>query len=132
MTSARCEEGPGTIPKKLAASSPLFFLAPWVLFCPLLSDWAYLRDGAEAGVWGLRTSPPSRELEGSPEMLAQCYAMMVSCEENQAGVGSRWVASSRASPALGLRSRYGSNGSWQAAGNQETRTSPSQRPGGKF
>lgn len=89
-------KGLATIPEKLAALSPLFFPAPWVLFGPLLSDWAHLRDGAEAGVWGQENeSPPSRGTEGSPELLSQCYKMLASCYENQAGIGSSWVASSR-------------------------------------
>lgn len=77
-------------------------LAPWVLFGSWLSDWACLRAGAEAGVWGQEDEfQPSRGTEGSPEMLAKCYDMLVSCDENQVGIGSNWAASSQGLPSLG-------------------------------
>lgn len=101
MNSARYEEGSGNYSRETGSFLSSFFPAPWVLFGPLLSDWAHLRDGEEAGVWGQENeSPPSRGTEGSPELLAQCYKMLASCYENQAGIGSSWVASSGL-PSLG-------------------------------
>lgn len=123
MNSASYEEGSGNCSRETGSFLSSFFPAPWVLFGPLLSDWALLRDGAEAGVWGQENeSPPFRGTEGSPEMLAQCYKMLASCYENQAGIGSSWVASS------GPPQPWASEADMEAmeAGSlQETRTSPS-------
>lgn len=123
MNSASYEEGSGNYSRETGSFLSSFFPAPWVLFGPLLSDWAHLRAGAEAGVWGQENEfPPFRGTEGSPEMLAQCYKMLASCYENQAGIGSSWVASS------GPPHPWASEADMEAmeAGSlQETRTSPS-------
>ena len=72
LTLARSEDGNGKYSKEPCSFPLLFLLASWVLFGHWWSEGACLRAGAEAGVWGQEDeSPPSRETEGSPEVLAE-------------------------------------------------------------
>lgn len=116
-------KGLATIPEKLAAFSPLFFQLPGfsLALCYQIGPISGMEQRLGSG--GQENEcPPSRGTEGSPEMLAQCYKMLASCYENQAGIGSSWVASS------GPPQPWASEADMEAmeAGSlQETRTSPS-------